>query len=394
MTKNLAALCVASLCWGFSFGVGAPLAALWLKDAGCSATIIGANTGIYYLSIAVLGCFIPTLMRRRGKACLLFGMLASGTTVALFPWSGGPLGWFLLRALNGAAAAMALIPTETLVNQGASTENRSRDFGFYAFSMAIGIAGGTCVGMQLYPILPRLAFVLGGAATLISFGVLLVWLNWPELPAEDNAREGSIDLAGNFLSYGVAWGQGFLEGSMVALMPVYLLATGLSQENVGWLMSSIMIGVITLQVPVAWLADRLGRTAVLMLCHAVTIAVLVTILCGVSVPLLAACLFLAGACSSAFYPLGLARLGERLPASLLARGSAWYLGINCLGSLIGPVVSGMAMDQFGRHALIASGLGAVCSVLIVWGAYSLLRRAPTPPDSLESNPQAKPRAAA
>jgi MFS family permease len=350
-----------------SFGVGAPLASLWLQDAGCSATVIGANTGVYYLSIAVGGIVVPMLMRLWGKRCLLLGMLGSGLTVAAFPWAGGLTGWFLLRVLNGAFGALSLIPTETLVNQNAPPEKRSRDFGFYAFSMALGIALGTCTGMQMYPVLPRAAFVLGGTAALLAFACILGGLRWTEIAAEERSH-GPLDFAANFPSFGAAWSQGFLEGGMVSLMPLYLLAAGLSQGSVGWLMSGTMIGVISFQVPIAWLADRLGRTTVLLGCHAVTIAALALVLNGVTVSVLAVCLFLSGACSSAFYPLGLARLGERLPTASLARANAWYLGINSTGSLVGPIVSGMAMDALGSSALIASGLIAVVLVLVVWTA--------------------------
>ena len=84
-------------------------------------------------------------------------------------------------------------------------------------------------------------------------------------PESGGARGGIIP--GNVLSLGTAWSQGFLEGGMLALLPIYLLAAGLSEAAVSWLMSGLMIGIIVAQVPVAWLADRLGRTAVLVGCE-------------------------------------------------------------------------------------------------------------------------------
>src|SRR5262249_34478440 len=88
---------------------------------------------------------------------------------------------------------------------------------------------------------------------------------------------------------------------------------------------------------------------------------------------IAALLFAAGACSGAFYPLGLALLGERLPASDLARANAWYLAINCAGSLCGPVLAGTAMDWFGQEALFPA---ALIAVLLVVAAWAVLRRRP------------------
>ena len=57
-------LCLASLCWAFGFGVGAPLASLWLQDAGHSNTVIGWNTGVYYVGIALAAVATPWMMRR------------------------------------------------------------------------------------------------------------------------------------------------------------------------------------------------------------------------------------------------------------------------------------------------------------------------------------------
>jgi MFS family permease len=364
--RTLLALCPASLCWAFSFGLGAPLASLWLHDAGCGAMVIGLNTGVYYLGTALAAGLMPWLMRRWGPGCPIAGMIGSALTVALFPWGGSLGAWFVLRLLNGMAGAMSLIPMETLINRNAPPERRARDFGYYALAVALGIALGTLIGIPLYAAAARAAFVLGGCASLVAAGVVFVWLPWPRMPGEEHRADIPLAFGRHFLSFGSAWSQGFLEGAMVALLPLYLLALGLSDVGVGWLMSGMMIGVILSQVPVAWLADRLGRTAVLLGCYAVTAGALAILFQGTNLSGLALCLFLSGACSSAFYPLGLTLLGEQLPASGLARAGSWYLAINCSGSLVGPVIAGAAMDQFGKQAMIATALAAVLLIPAAW----------------------------
>ena len=357
--RMLLVLCPASLCWAFGFGVGAPLASLWLRDAGCSGTVIGLNTGVYYLGTALAASFIPGMIRRWGRSCLVAGMVASALTVAIFPW-GDSLGWwFILRLLNGMAGAMSLIPMETLINRNAPPQRRARDFGYYAFTMALGIALGNLFGVPLYAEAPRMAFVLGGCVSLVASGIVLGWLAWPCVDDEKRDTSAPLALGRHFLSFGSGWSQGFLEGAMVALLPVYLLAIGLSETGVGWLMSGMMMGVILCQVPTAWLADRLGRTTVLFGCNAVTAVALGALFSGMSVSGLAVCLFLAGGCSSALYPLGLSLLGERLKPSQLAHAGAWFLAINCFGSLVGPVLAGAAMDLWGKQAIFLTGLAAV-----------------------------------
>jgi MFS family permease len=183
-----------------------------------------------------------------------------------------------------------------------------------------------------------------------------------------------VRLRDNVLSFGSAWSQGFLEGGMVAFLTIYLLFLGYTEDGASWLLGGTMIGVIVFQVPVAWLADRFGRLTVLFACYGVVAVGLLAVPLSGNAAWIAAWLFFLGACSSAFYPLGLALLGERVPPSGLARANAWYLGLNCLGSLVGPLFMGQAMDLFGKRALFVVGEGAVLLVLASWAVAEVKAR--------------------
>jgi MFS family permease len=267
-----------------------------------------------------------------------------------------------LRLINGIAGAMSLIPIETYVNHQALPNERARSFGFYAFSMALGIALGTLVGLQMYRDYPVSSFFLGGMVTLGGSFLVQCGIFWPNIPIEkhDNAP---LHFRANLLSFGSGWAQGFLEGGMIALLPIYLLAIGYTEDGTSWLMSSTMLGVILIQVPVAWLADRIGRQAVLLGCYTVAIGGLLVLPSVRGAAPLAIFLLVVAAGSAAFYPLGLALLGERTQTTGLARANAWFLGINCVGSLVGPIVAGSAMDWFGGEALFYSGEIALIAVL-------------------------------
>lgn len=371
-------LCLASLLWAFSFGSNASLAPLWMDRAGCTDTLIGLNTSAYYLGIALAAGLVPGLLHRGGYRALALGMFASGVTAAAFPWGGGEAGWFAWRGLNGAAAALSLIPIETFINQHSPPERRARNFGCYAFCIALGMALGTLAGLEANSTMPRVVFVAGGVAALLAGGIVLAWRPHFLAVTEDGANRQPVRIRRNFLSFGSAWSQGFLEGGMMALLAVYLRSIGLSDNAVGWLMGGLMVGVIGAQVPVAWLADRLGRTTVLVACHTATILGIGCMLLPGGTAWLALWLFVVGACSGAFYPLGLALLGERTAPAGLARASAWFLGINCLGSLVGPTLTGAAMDAFGRRAMFVVGGVAVGIVPAVWILLETSRRRAEP----------------
>jgi MFS family permease len=362
---TLAIICLVNGFWAFSFGLEVPLASLWLRDHGLSDTLIGLNTGSYYLGILLAAGAVPWMMTRSARGCATSGMVVSGLTVALFPWAGGIIGWFALRGLNGVAGALSLVPMETLVNQNSPNGRRARDFAFYALAVAIGMAVGAWAGLQLYPLAPRLAFVLGGMISVLASGITWLGLEWPK-PAVEESCSFSLDWQHNFLSFGTAWSQGFLEGGLAAFLPLYLLAIGYSEGDVSWLLGGTLLGVILFQIPAGWLADRLNPTGVLAVCCLTVAGGMACLPFCFDTAGLAILLFMVGACVGALYPLGLARLGQNLPSAALPRANAWYLAMNCVGSLTGPVVAGAAMDFLGQGALFGVGVVAVLLVMIAW----------------------------
>jgi MFS family permease len=364
--KALFVICTASACWAFSFGLSGPLASLWLQKAGCSDTIIGLNTAIYYAGLALAALAVPILMRRWGAACTTVGMAVAGLSAAIFPLGDTLAWWFALRLINGMAGALSLIPMETFVNRDLAPEHRGRNFGLYAVALTLGWALGNWVGLNMVHEWPCLAFIVGGAAAML--GAYLVHAELPALRMGQSKAEETVafDLRDNLLSFGSAWSQGFLEGGMVAFMSLYLIALGLSEQHAGWLTSLTMIGVIVVQVPVAWLADCFGRQLVLLACYGMVVVGLIGLPLGGASALLPMWLFVVGASSGAFYPLGLALLGENLPPGQLDRANAWYLSIECVGSLMGPAAMGVARDWAGEAAMFAVGEAAVLLVLAIW----------------------------
>jgi MFS family permease len=361
--RTLAVLSVASAGWAFSFGLGAPLASLWLHEAGCSAKVVGLHTSVYYLGVAAASLGVPMLMRGRGRVCVVAGMLADALTTALFPWGMCPAGWLSLRLVAGAGSALSLIPLETLVNHNAPHERRARDFGVYAFCVALGIGLGAVAGLGLYTLSPQLAFVAGGLVTLAAAG-LIGW-GWPSvsLTAEETSADTPLALGENLLSFGTAWVQGFLEGGMMTFLTIYLLTLGLTETSVSGLLGGLFLGVVLSQLPVAWLADRLGRLRILLACHAVLFGgLLILPVCSGSASL-GLVLFLLGACCGALYPLGLVLLGDRVRSGSLAKANAWYLASNCAGSLSGPLLLGLVIDLLGRRAQFATGAATVALIV-------------------------------
>ena len=385
--RNLILICCASAAWAFNFGVGTQVITHWLKnEQHLSDTIIGLNHSTYYLGLALSSLALPWLMRRWGRLCPPVGMILSGFSLALFPLCDALAGWFGLRFLNGAAAGLSLIPLETLISRGSSASQRTRNFGFYAVALTLSGALGIWAGLDIYTSFGTLAFYLGSAPPIAGGLILAVWLAWPATELESPADRVPIVIHHKFLSFGTAWSQGFLEGGMIAFLSLYLMShrggLGLSADAAGGLMAVLMVGVILFQVPVSWLADRLGKVRVLLACFAMVVLTLIALPWCVPSLWLGICLFLFGACSGALYPLGLSLLGEGMADHSLPRLYAWYMAMECFGSQLGAAAMGQGRDWWGEAAMFGVGLAAILGVLLVWFALRAVhkrqQRASTP----------------
>jgi MFS family permease len=367
-------VCLATAGWACAFGLGTQLLSQSMNDMGWNNAMIGWNTGVYYLGIATAAIFVPLLMRRWGNLCPALGMCISGLTLMLFPCWTTPIAWFVLRFGNGMAGALSLVPVETYLGQGTPQQGRSQQIAFYTVALTLGGSAGIGAGLPLYQAGPVWPFCLAG---LLACGAgLLLWHRFPTEIATPSCESTPTvrDVPGNLLGYGSGWVQGFLEGGLVAFLGLYLLTLGMSPNAAGLMMGCSLAGVIVVQVPIGWLADRLGRLPVLLGCYATVIAGLTVLPFCSAGPMLACWLFLLGACSGAFYPLGLALLSDRIPEANLSRAYAFFMAMECVGSVVGPIVMGQGRDWFGDSAMFPVALAAVGLVLLVWGTSCLLQR--------------------
>ncbi len=218
------------------------------------------------------------------------------------------------------------------------------------------------------------AFYCGGLIPATA-GLLLARLLPPagspsNVPLSEDKKAGFR----HFLSYGTAWFQGFLEGGLLAFLSLYLVGLEMSADEAGLLMGVTMVGVIVFQVPVGWLANRLGRLNVLLSCYGVVALGLIIVPLWPASIGLGISLFVLGACSGALYPLALAILADRLPPAGLPRAYAWFLAMECVGSQMGTRLMGKARDLWGETSMFRMGLVALIGILGTWAALAIWQR--------------------
>jgi MFS family permease len=223
----------------------------------------------------------------------------------------------------------------------------------------------------------HLPYFLAGGLTLAAM-ILAGWGTPVRIASETSESAGRHPWHRESFAFATGAVQGFLEGGTFAFLTLYLLGRGLGESLAGLLLGALFAGVLVAQLPMCWLADRWGVSRSLLYCLLVLLGGMVAVPWASGTLLLIA-LFVLGACCGALYPLGLALLGERVPDLLLARANAYYLTANCLGSLAGPVVIGLAIEGFGLSALFGVGALAVLFALALAPWYRSATTAPALP---------------
>jgi MFS family permease len=367
--RRLSLLAVNLCVLGVGVGIGAlvPLMALRLAERGVGATVIGLNAAMFPLAVLVVGPVLPRLLARLGSLRSLYlGLSVTALSVLLLPLLPSLGAWFLLRFLSGAAASIQWVISETWLNIVATERDRGRIMGLYASVLAAGFAIGpliiSAVGVEgwLPFLLVTLAIALG--AVPIFFARDLV----PAMPAQSQASLFAV-LRVQPLVMACGLAGGLMDFALFAFLPIYGLRHGLSEDGAVLILSLFIGGNVLLQIPIGWVADHMSRRATLL------VVILVTLLGALLLPLaigagwwLYPLLVLWGGTTFAVYTLALGLLGDSFAPAQLAAANVALVMVYQVGSVIGPTLSGTAIDLTGPEGLVAVVAVSAAALLIAF----------------------------
>jgi len=361
-TRSLAAVLASILAVGITIGIATPLLSLLIEHAGHGAVMIGANAAVGTVAVVLVSPFVPRLVRAFGVLGAMYaGISISTVSILLFPMTDNLVLWFVLRFFLGAGMAVLWVVGETWMNAVASPNNRGLVSGIYSTLLGAGFAAGPLVitGVGAEGPLP---FMVGAVLLLVSA--------LPLVMARRLAPRGVGEESGGLLrTLGMApmimaavFVCGFIDMAILSLLPLYGLRAGLDEGGALILLTVLISGTTVMQLPTGWIADRLGRFRLLIACALVgTIAPLLVPMALGNAALLWPVLFLWGGTTVSLYTIGLAMLGERFKPDLLPAANAMMVIAYCLGSIVGPPVTGAAMEAWGMNAM-PYGLAAICGL--------------------------------
>ena len=166
---------------------------------------------------------------------------------------------------------------------------------------------------------------------------------------------------------------GIVLGSLYGLMPLWLNHQGVSDSGIGFWMAVMVSAGIVGQWPIGRLADRYGRLLVL---RVQVFVVILGCLAMLSQAAMAPALFVLGASGFTLYPVAMAWACEKVERHQLVAMNQALLMSYTVGSLLGPTLTAMLMQNFSDNLLFIM----IASVSFIY-LLTLLRKAghhPTP----------------
>ena len=335
-----------------TLGLSYPLLSLILDNMGVSTSLIGLNAAMTPLGIILSSPLVPQLTRRFGAwlmcvislcfTVVLFLLLAVSRDISI---------WFVLRFLLGIANTVIFITSETWINQLAKPAVRGRIIGLYTTVAAAGFALGplaiAIIGSQ-----GCMPFLVGMAGILIALP--LIAFNKHHLPEFNGTGTASIFsffLSAPLLMISVAFAALF-DQVAISLLPIYSLRHGIVEARASLMLMVLVIGSALLQIPIGWLADHYPRKNLLGFLAFGTVTGSVALVWLIQGSLLIwPMLFVWGALAFGTYTVAMVELGARFSGTLLLAGNAAFGLMWGLGGIIGPSLTGLAMDLIGPEGL-------------------------------------------
>ncbi len=350
--KAIVAIIAAVTVMSMSLSLSIPLVSLSMERQGIGSDLIGYMGALPAIAFLVASPFVPMFARLFGTGTMLWGalILCSGSILAL-AISDNLIFWFFLRLTIGLAMATLFLISETWLNQVADEENRGRTVAIYISSMTCGFALG-----------PVLINLLGSEGTfpfivsslIISSAGLFFYYSRGTYPNLSGHSQFSVfsfmKIAPMICSAALL--VAFFDGSVLTLLPVYGVKNGMTAETAVLMSSVLLAGNILLQFPIGWLADRVGRDIVILICGTLglTGALLLPLL--INLPLLLwPMLVIWGGAVVGIYTIALVVMGQTFKGADLVTANAAAGVLWGVGSLIGPSSAGIAMELYEPHGM-------------------------------------------
>jgi MFS family permease len=368
------------------YGLGTTLIPIAMKIRNASPENIGFTSAVFWLGM-LFGLLIANqLTRLLGyRLTVIIGVLMSAISFALLPiidWHW----WPLPAAAIGLGMGLRWIALETWLYSLVFANARGRIVGIHETLLGITAILGPLIIVALGAIKPTAFWV---AAVALVFAIFpLFFARTVIVVNTDNIKnismlQTSFTLIDNigarikltlnqattfWLGFGalIAGLGGWIEGSLLALLPVYSADVGQSSTDTAWLLTLFQVGAMVCQFPIGWLADHKGLQRTTQLCAFIaSLALVLALSLGNYLQILAIAIFVLGGVIAGLLTLGIIWAVQNNTGTALTSGVRQVSIVYTTLSAAGPFVAGFIISHTSSGTLFWQQLVVISILLIV-----------------------------
>jgi MFS family permease len=355
LSRDFLALILSVAVVGLGLGATLPLTALALTQAGYGTGIVGLMTAMQAGGGLAVAPFASRVAARCGARETIVGtvIVAALSTIAM-QFTVDLWLWAVLRLLCGAALMLLFTIGEAWVTQLADDSTRGRVVAIYATNFTLFQMTGPVL-VSVIGGLPSMRFAICGANFLLALPALASIRGTPHTLASGDGEHGDWRQVLPRMP-ALVIGTGFFalfDTLALSLMPLFAMSHGIDEEVGVLFASAILFGDTTMQFPIGWLADRIGRAKVHAGAGVVVVLLLPLLPWAMPHPWICwPLLFVIGAAAGSIYTLSIVACGERFRGPMLVSATAIVGASWSVASFGGPMIAGTLMQRVGADALI------------------------------------------
>jgi len=374
--RNVWALIAAAAFLQLGGGILGVVTPLGLETLGVSPGMIGAIAAGHAVGFMVGAWYSSTAIILFGNIRVFSAAAAvCGASVLAMQLALDPIGWTIVRIIQGAAFAWMFSSIESWLGATVSAKSRGSVSGFYHLIAKVSLVLGPFFVAGLAPIDFRPYLWCAIFLVLSLLPVCLTRRGEPPPPGTEAFRLTRLFKLAPAAVISVFLA-GVINSGTMALLPIY---AGVAMPDVAGgatgaaalAAAAAWIGGLISQWPAGRISDHFDRRVVIAVMGAIaSIAALVLGLRpGLPSNVILIALAAWGAGSLSFYGIGVAHAIDRAEAPQIARVMAGLLFVWAFGSVIGPPLSGFAFNlpfTQGGLFLLAAILSALLSFSMLW----------------------------
>ncbi len=340
-------------------------------------------TSSYFIGFLLGARISPRMIRRVGHV-RVFAALGSFMSAGLitFPLIAEPWAWTLLRLLVGFCMSGIYVTAESWLNEASTNESRGKVLSAYMICQTLGVIGAQGL-LSLGDAATATLFI--GASILVSISFAPILLTMVRAPAVEVAPPMSMRelFASSPLSTVGIFLAGSIYASQAGMAVVFGSQIELSAPQIALLVATFFAGALALQFPIGILSDRIGRRKLILTSSVLGgLACVAGALAGEHYGLLLAAAFFSGGVTSPLYALFLAYTNDYLPHEAMPAASGGLVFTFGLGAIVGPLVTGWAMQLFSPSAYWWALAGTFLAI-VLYAMYRSTQRPDVPVDEAE-----------